>query len=318
MIENKLLDYDEKILTDYIKFLSTEEGTDILPYAYLSAGDAYENLIQNSKDYYLFNDEVSLIKNNYTKLSHYLSDIDNIIEIGPGSNHTVMNKTLPILQYAKKVKTYLPVDISADYLTDACDTIKKYMPKLKVDSIECDIIESPTIKVKNISGNNALVFFGSTLGNFKHNIQQDILTNIYNLLQPEDIFLITLDTMMDIQSLIKAYNNSFLFDILSGSLNYFTKLNNKLEFYKDKFEACCDWNKEQSCIELYFTIKDGFDLLLPSNKVIKILKGQQLRGIRSQKFDLDNAIKLLNKTNFTVIDILDNSNKMKMFVCKRN
>src|SRR3990167_10750498 len=102
---------NDQTFNDYYKFLTTTEGADILPYTYLSSGDSYEKLIKDCKDYYLFDDEVALIKNNHHKLKHYLSEITNIIEIGPGSKHTVINKTIPILQYAQNLESYLPIDL---------------------------------------------------------------------------------------------------------------------------------------------------------------------------------------------------------------
>ena len=95
---------DNKIFDDFLAFFTTKEGVDILPYFYLNSNELFEDLVKNNSHYYLFNDEVLLIKNNHLSLTKHLKDIIEIIEIGPGTTHPVKHKTIPILNYAVNLK----------------------------------------------------------------------------------------------------------------------------------------------------------------------------------------------------------------------
>jgi uncharacterized SAM-dependent methyltransferase len=308
---------NNKIFEDYYKFLTTAEGADILPYAYLIDSNSYEKLIKTCKDYYLFDDEVALIKNNSLKLKHYLNDITNIIEIGPGSNHTVINKTVPFLQYAKKLEGYFPLDLCENYLTDTCNIVSANIPNLKIKPIEHDIMSSSPLKLSNNLRNKALIILGGTLGNFNEEEQSNILTLFHNSLKEGDLLFITFDSNLEKESLLKAYSNNLACNLLRGGLNYFSSLYQDLLEHKAKFEVCCTWNEQQQYIDLFFTAKENLTLYLPNNNIVKIQEGQEFRGIKSRKYDKNKIESLLNKCKLSVIDILDNSQKMQIFICKR-
>jgi hypothetical protein len=124
--------FDQKILDDYLAFFTTKEGADMLPYTYVNSSSLYDNLTKNCKRYYLCEDEIELIRNNQEKLSQHLKQVPYILEIGPGSLHTVEHKTLPMLSYAHNLKGYYALDVSRDYLIETCEFIKKHMPSIIV------------------------------------------------------------------------------------------------------------------------------------------------------------------------------------------
>jgi Histidine-specific methyltransferase, SAM-dependent len=115
---------DREIYDDYYTFFTTEEGTDILPYLYANSGHFYDNAIKHP-DYYIFHDEVAVIRKDKNILGCYLKDTRNIIEIGPESFSALEHKTLPILRSAPNLQTYYALDISEDFLRQACGFVSK-------------------------------------------------------------------------------------------------------------------------------------------------------------------------------------------------
>lgn len=310
--------FNNVVMDDYFRIFTTKDGADILPYAYLNAGDSYEKLVRYCSDYYLFNDEVELIKKNQEKIQYYLREVTDLIEVGPGSEHTNMHKTLPILLCIANLEKYYPVDLSNNYLIDVCKVIKRYIPHIGIYPIEYDIVKNFSFKFVNTKCHKkALILLGGTLGNFSSLIQDHILTQIYYSLGDEDLFMITFDTNLNKESLIAAYHNVYAHNLLKEGLAYFTKINPEFSKYLDFFQARSVWNSSLSEVELFFEVKKDLKFLLPNYGQISLSEGQELRGIKSKKYHKEDIINLLARNNISVIDILDNSQKMQLMICRR-
>ncbi|MCT4634656.1 MAG: L-histidine N(alpha)-methyltransferase [Rickettsiales bacterium] len=309
---------DQKTLEDYVAFFTTEHGADILPYAYLGSGNLYDKLLEKNPSYYLFNDEVSLIRNNSHKISKYLSDIKELIEIGPGSSRAVNNKTIPILNCAPELKSYYAIDHSINYLTDACKCISTNIPKLNIFPLEANLLQKDPIAIDiQTTVKKAVMLLGGTLGNFTTTEQEYILKNIYSFMSPHDIFILTIDINQDEESLNLAYSNIDTNKFIMEALHYFATINPDFSKYLNSFEVKCTWNKELHFLDMYFIAKQEISFYFPGYGDIMIRKGQKLKGIKSRKPTTNNVVKLLNNNRFSIIDEFTNFNKMKMFICQK-
>ena len=307
---------DKKIFDDFLAFFTTKEGVDILPYFYLNSNELFEDLVKNNSHYYLFNDEVLLIKNNQLSLTKHLKDIIEIIEIGPGTTHPVKHKTIPILNYAVNLKKYYAIDWCKDYLTEACEFIKNYNPKIEVSAIEANLTQQENLKIEIAELNRkAIIFFGGTLGCYNKNRQNHILKQIYSLMNIGDLFIVTIDTNQNEKSLLAAYRNN---DKLHFScMDYFAKINPDFAEHLNSFSISCDWKESSSYLDIYFVAKNNFKFKFWGFLEIEIKKGQELRGIKIRKPKPQEFIMQLREIGFEVIDSLTNSNKMKMFIAKK-
>lgn len=68
-----------KEIKDFINFLTKTKGCDMLPYAFMSTKDFYTPLISKSNTYYLFQDEVAIIKKAKDYLPKYFKDVSRFI-----------------------------------------------------------------------------------------------------------------------------------------------------------------------------------------------------------------------------------------------
>ncbi len=307
---------DKKTFDDYLAFFTTNQGADILPYFYLDSSELFEDLVKNNSHYYLFNDEVSLIKNNQQLLTKHLNDISEIIEIGPGTSHPVEHKTIPILNYATNLKKYYAIDWCKDYLTEACQFIENYAPELKVLAIEADLSQREKLNLAiSTSDKKAIILLGGTLGCYDQTMQKHILNQIYNLMSIDDLFIVTIDTNQDEQSLLAAYQNNDKLHF--ACVEYFAKINPDFAKHLNSLSVKCHWNKISSYLDIYFVAKNDFTFKFQKYLEIKIIKGQELRGIKISKPKQQEFIKLLKEAGFEVVDNLTNSNKMRMFIAKK-
>jgi L-histidine N-alpha-methyltransferase len=309
------IDINEKALNDYYSFFTNEEGSDMLPYAYLGSSNIYNNLISKCADYYLFSDEVSLIQSNKTKLSYFLSDIETIIEIGPCSLHAVKNKTINILSCAENLQNYYAIDLCKDYLTDSCNFIQEQNQKLKVLAIEENLLQEGGMNINYHNAKNqkkAIILLGGTLGNFNPAQQNTFIKKISDILSPGDLFLITADTNQDRDSLLKAYNHHYNNLFIKSIIIYLAKIHLDFTAHIDQFNSKCVL--DQYGIEMFLVAKEKFAFYLPNYGIISIAKDQEFHGIRSRKFNIQEVTDLLETNKLNVVDILNNSNKMRMFI----
>lgn len=310
---------DQKTFDDYINFFTTEDGADILPYAYLNSSHLYNKLLENNTHYYLFNDEVSLIKRNSPQLTKHLSEIKELIEIGPGSNHAVQNKTIPILSCATNLKNYYALDHSIDYLNDAYKCVSDNIPKLNIFTVEANLLETNPIEINTHKTNKkAVMLLGSTLENFDFNKQKHIIQNIHNIINSNDLFILTVDTNQDEESLNLAYSSEHNIKFIMGGLYYLEKIAPNFMPYINSLEIKVAWNKNLNVVDTHFIAKNDFSFYFNGYGDIIIKKGQLLKGVKSRKPTTNNITSLLESSGFSIIDILSNSNKVKMFIATKN
>ena len=309
--------FNNKMMNDYLAFFTTPEGADMLPYAYMESSDNYDNLIKYNSDYYLFNDEVQIIKQNKDLFTKYLSGIESVVEIGPGSDYAIEHKTLPILHSTKNLKTYCAIDISTNYLDDACNFIRNHYDNIEILGVEADILQPQNIELEKIHGRKVVLFLGSTLGNFNHNQQIHIVKQLSHLTKINDILILTADNNQDEECLLKAYTNSFTKLFLLGILKFFSRIDCDFKQYIAEFDVQCKWEKDLQLIDICFVSKTNISFRLENYGNIEIKAGQEFRGIKTRKPSVNSVIKLLNDNNFSVLETFDNSNKMHTFLCKK-
>lgn len=306
----------QRAYTDYLNFFLAKPEADILSYAYFE-NSLYEDLLEKNSSYYLFTEEVRLIKQNQENLTRYFQDVHNILEIGPGSNRAIQNKTIPILTNCSLLRRYHAVDRSKQYLTDACNFLQYKFPALNISSTEANLLQPIPIQLsQNLKGKKAIIFLGGTIGNFTKEQQQHTIGQFIALTNPDDLIIITFDTNLNEESLLKTYSNKYTNNFVMGALKYFAKINPPFEKYLNSFDVHCEWNKQSNILEIGFTAKIDVSFKFGCNN-IDIMKGQNLKGIKSHKFTQQNISSLFDKDFFSPVTVLENSSSVKVFIYKR-
>lgn len=306
-----------KTLNDYLNFFTTRNGADIVPYAYLEGSHLYEDILQNCSSYYLYKDEASLIQNNINQFSKHLSKIETVIEIGPGSCNALEKKTIPILNSISTLKNYIAIDYSTEILNNISNYIKSNQKNINIKTIEIDITNSSITLKTEKNHKKAAFFFGSTLGNFNIKRQNHIIKTIYNMLEPNDFLLISFDTNNNKELLLSAYDNEYNYALLRSTLTFVCKIAPDFKKYIHELEIKCVWNPKKYFIEMYFVAKNNFSFLFPNYGEINIHKGQELKGMKSRKNTEEYYLNLLTNNRFKPLEIINNSDRMKMFIVQK-
>lgn len=306
---------DTEITSTLMKFFTNRSGTDILPYSYLTEDDLYDQLIRLSDDYYLFRDEVDTIKLSTEFLKDFSKDISVFVEIGPGSDSSISNKTIPIVQCSlAQHKSYFAIDISQTYLDKIANFLSQHHPDLRVNTIQLDFLKLD--KLVFSKERLCMLFLGSTLGNFPPSKQKKILQNIYSCLKKGDVLIITVDVNQDPASLLRAYSNPYAKSFAKNALSSLVTSFSQCKFNLDNLDVQCKWDKARGHINLYYVAKN--DCVAKINDYeIYIRGGQKLYGIKSRKFKRSIIRGMINDAGFHIERELHNSGKITLLTCVR-
>ena len=128
-----------------------------------------------------------------------------LVEFGAGN----ARKVGPLLE-ALQPPAYVPLDISANHLATACQTLQTQHPQVPVLGICCDysgLDQLPSHPL--LEGQTLLGFYpGSSLGNFTPQDAQALLVQFAQLLGPGGKLLIGIDQPKAVARLEAAYNDA--------------------------------------------------------------------------------------------------------------
>jgi L-histidine Nalpha-methyltransferase len=208
--------------------------------------------ITRHPDYYLTNCEIEILRTyKHNIASYFNSQPFNLIELGPGEG--IKPKILvDFFQQNNLNFTYIPIDISEEYLAKIINVFNAKQSNLNLTAINADFLVGLRWLTISSEKRNVLLFLGSSIGNFSPHEIADFLKYIYNLLHPGDFFLIGFDLCKDPETLLMAY------DDIDGitrefNLNLLRRINAELggNFNLDYFQHHCTYNVYSHGMESY-------------------------------------------------------------------
>ncbi|QQR68423.1 MAG: L-histidine N(alpha)-methyltransferase [Alphaproteobacteria bacterium] len=91
--------------------------------------------------YYIYPNEVEMIARHAADISRIVGANPSVIELGPGSELSVSQKTLPLLRVLNPV-SYIPVDCAESYLDGAVVTVRRILPDIKIMPECCNFYDT--------------------------------------------------------------------------------------------------------------------------------------------------------------------------------
>ena len=198
-------------------------------------------------DYYPTRTETALLEQILPDVASRIPRGAAVVEFGAGS----ATKT-PLLLEAIHPATYVPVDISGDYLRDSASEVAERFPEISVEPVVADFAR-PFDLPASIAGLAKLGFFpGSTIGNFVPRTATDLLRSWRDLLGDGSQLLIGMDRVKPVERLIAAYDDA---DGVTAAfnLNLLERINRELDadIPIDAFRHEARWNDILSRIEMH-------------------------------------------------------------------
>lgn len=151
---------------DIIDLFSRKRGGHVERWLYagiapdgMRGSDLWATFLRASRNYYVLSDEITLIADVADALKPSLKTADTVVDFGPGS--AVERKSLPLARACENATTYVAVDLSAQFLRDAC-ALMAARTGLATVPIEQDFYRDDFA----LPGRNRLgMFFGLTISN---------------------------------------------------------------------------------------------------------------------------------------------------------
>ena len=221
-------------------------------YLYDEHGSELFNQITRHSDYYLTRVELEILTTYKKDISDQISDAPfNLIELGPGEGI----KTEVLLgEFLRNLDSfsYIPIDISTQYLKKFLNRLNHQLPTLNATGIHADYFKGMEWISKHSDQRNVVLFFGSSIGNFDPLATKEFLDHLHDTLHKGDFVLIGFDLCKNPNVLMQAYNDT---EGLTRefNLNLLQRLNRELgaNFDLNKFQHYPTYTVYTGAMESY-------------------------------------------------------------------
>jgi L-histidine N-alpha-methyltransferase len=210
-----------------------------------------------------------------------LTGAQTLLELGAGSGE----KTRLLLDALRDgLRTYIPVDVSGDFLVQTAGQISAEYPGLRVHAVVADYERH--LKMLPTGERRLIAFLGGTLGNLEPRERVQFLAAIRATMNDGDALLLGADLVKSPQRLVRAYDDARGVTA-DFNRNVLRVINRELdaEFAVDRFEHVAVWDAIEERIEMRLrstraqTVRVGaLDL------VVEFAAGEEMRTEISAKF----------------------------------
>ena len=209
-----------------------------------------------------------------------------LVELGAGS----AVKTRILLSAMQRVAsdvTYVPVDVSEDFLIQTGDALRAESPSLRVQPVVADISDSFELP-PGAPQPVLFAFLGSTIGNFDWSGAVSLLRRIRSLMAPVDRFLLGTDLRKDRATIEAAYNDAAGVTA-EFNRNILRVVNAELgaDFVPERFAHRAFYDDQHSRIEMHLDAIGSQTVHIPGMPEVELRDGENIRTELSHKYDRD-------------------------------
>ena len=256
-------------------------------------GSKYFEKITKTKEYYVTKVEKEILNKISNQINKIFGSNLTFVEFGSGSTEKIR------ILLNKKVKFYIPLDISFDFIKESSKKLLKSFPKLKILPTYCDYTRYILLP-KTISKTKIGFFLGSSIGNFYNKEEKKFLKNAKKTLGKNSFLFVGVDLIKNVNILIKAYNDKENFTAkfnlnLINIINKQVKTNLKV---KD-FKYIATFNKKKSSMENFIVSKRDQNFFI-KKKQFHLKKGDKIQTEISNKFTISKFSKLAKSSGWLV------------------
>lgn len=286
-------------------YLYTEPSPDI-PNDPVNGEKYYEELIYEFPDYYLYRDEISLIKKSAELLATHVEPSSTIVEFGVGTEKAFRNKTMPFLQAVTGLEKYVPVDLCLYYLNKSKAIVEGEIAGVTVEQHEKNFITHCTL-ARNYE-KPVIWYKGGTIGNLSPEKCIHFLQRLSGALPAGGQLIVGTDCNQDAQSLMAAYDNEKMAKVMENILYRIARDCPVNGFDPAAFRYDVHWDAETYAIQhkLLATQSQTFTF---NNDVYTIHEGEHLHTVSSYKYPVSVFKEFVVQGGFTLKESLLDANQ---------
>lgn len=287
------------LLADALAGLTTAEKSIDPKWLYDSVGSALFEEITELPEYYLTRTETGILRDNAHHLAGRVAPGGALVEFGSGASV----KTRLLLDNGPHIGTYVPIDISADFLQATASDLRNRYPSLSVTPVVGDFL-NPVHMPDSLSEVPKVGFFpGSTIGNITPAAAQLLLSRARSW-QCVDAFILGVDLVKDSDTLVQAYDDAagvtakFIGNILVR-LN--TELNAGFDLSGFTYEAT--WNAPKARIEMALIASRAQTATL-GDHTITFDAGEKIAISMSRKYTVHTLGQIAQASGWTIGELI--------------
>jgi L-histidine N-alpha-methyltransferase len=214
-----------------------------------------------------------------------------LIELGAG-NAEKSRVILDAMRTADTAECYVPIDVSATFLSLTAARLRREYPGLVVEPAVADIAEELNLP-RRFPRPALFAFLGSTIGNFYPPAAIRLLRRVRAAMEPGDRFLMGADLRKDVARLEAAYNDSRGITA-EFNRNMLLVLNHELgaDFDPDAFEHRAFYDTDAHRIEMHLASVGPQTVRIPGIGEVTFDDGETLRTEISCKYDRESVASL--------------------------
>ena len=222
-----------------------------------------------------------------------------LIELGAGSaekSRVILNA----MRAAGTAEVYVPIDVSATFLSHTAGRLRREYPGLKVEPAVADIGEELN-HPRRLPRPALFAFLGSTIGNFHPAEAIRLLRRVRAAMEPGDRFLMGADLRKDVARIERAYNDSRGVTA-EFNRNMLRVLNHELgaDFDPETFEHRAFYERQAHRIEMHLVSSRPQVVTIPGIGEVSFARGETLRTEISCKHDRDSVAALFRPAGLRV------------------
>ena len=251
-------------------------------------------------EYYLTRTELSIMHQHAADMAAHIGAGAALIEPGSGSSE----KTRLLLDQLQAPSSYVPIDISRDFLLQSAKALAQDYPTLRIVPVCADFTGPFDLPVQVSWAQRRVVYFpGSTIGNFEPDAALRMLSTMRSIIGRQGAILIGIDLEKDAEVLFHAYNDAQGVTA-QFNLNALRHINRKLgaDFDLTAFEHRAIWVPEHGRIEMHLISRRDQSVHIGGQQ-ITFKAGEHLRTEYSHKYTLDRFATMARAAELSVAHV---------------
>lgn len=280
---------------DVVDGLSRKQKTIPPKYFYDERGSRLFDEICETPEYYPTRTEVRILSDNLEEICECLGHDTVLIEPGSGSSQKVR-----LLLDKMEPHTYMPLDISSDYLLQVSKDLISEFPDLKVAAACVDFTQRMDQLHIPHSRRRVVFFPGSSIGNFDPHNAEIFLRNMGHVVGSDGGLLIGVDLKKEVSVLNAAYNDKQGITA-QFNLNVLYRINRELggNFKLNQFQHQAFYNEERGRIEMHLRSRCDQQVVISTSE-FHFSPGETIHTENSYKYSIDGFSQIALRAGFTL------------------
>lgn len=287
---------NEEFAGDLVKGLSRKPKEIPCKYFYDARGSELFDRICRLPEYYQTRTETALLRQHADEIARLMGARVELIEFGAGS----LAKVRILFDALNEPKSYVPIDISGDYLLDVVVGLEEDYPDMTLRPVIADFTQALTLPPKELTVSRRVGFFpGSTIGNFTRDAAVTFLRNAAAVLTGGGL-LIGTDLVKDPAILHAAYNDQAGVTAAFNK-NLLLRANRELgaNFDLTQFAHHACYNPIARKIEMYL-VSLARQTVRVGGEIVRFVEGEAIHTEDSHKYTIEGFTELALEAGFVV------------------